>query len=142
MKLKWKVFALLVIFGLATGVAYGLHPCTDDWFCACSSPIIIDVGGNGIELTDAVNGVLFDIKGNGKLIKLAWTKPGSKNAWLALDRNGNGMIDNGKELFGNFTDQPDCEDPNGFLALAEFDKTPTVEMATARSTRRMPSSLR
>ena len=86
------------------------------------SPIIIDTDGSGFQLTNAESGVTFEIKGDGSPIKIGWTAIGSRNAFLALDRNHNGTIDNGSELFGNFTEQTQTLAPNGFLALAEFDK--------------------
>lgn len=96
--------------------------------CSCpdgmgNSPIIIDVDGSGFSLTNAANGVIFDIQDLDFPQRLGWTASGSTNAFLVLDRNNNGTIDSGSELFGNVTPQPQSDHQNGFIALAEYDKT-------------------
>jgi len=88
----------------------------------CEDPIIIDLSGNGYLLTTVAGGVRFSFSGSP--VQMSWTAAGWEGGFPALDRNGNGLIDSGAELFGNVTPQPvpATGKPNGFLALAVYDQ--------------------
>ena len=65
-------------------------------------PLILDLNGNGkIDLTSTSNGVHFDHDANDISFKSSWVD--KEDGLLVYDRNNNGIIDNGTELFGNFT---------------------------------------
>jgi hypothetical protein len=86
------------------------------------SPIVLPLGDDTYRLTSVSGGVKFDIRAEGSDVQIGWTQLGTENAFLALDRNGNGRIDNGAELFGNRTRLTSGElAANGFDALAELD---------------------
>jgi hypothetical protein len=85
---------------------------------------LIDVAGDGFRLTSWADGVEFAPSPGFHPSARAWTEPGSDDAWLVLDRDGNGVISDGSEMFGNATPQPQPADGtlrNGFLALAQYD---------------------
>jgi len=93
--------------------------------CCCTSPILIDVAGDGFRLTSWSDGVEFAPRPGFRPSARAWTEANSDDAWLVLDRDGDGVINDGSEMFGNATLQP--QPPagtrrNGFLALAQYDE--------------------
>jgi hypothetical protein len=93
------------------------------------SPLILDLGGDGLDLVDVWNDkvqVRFDLMDEGKVTRTGWVA--AKDGFLALDLNGNGKIDNGLELFGEYTaggrEVPRGQKSwdHGFQALGQHDR--------------------
>ena len=78
------------------------------------SPLVLDLDGSGIAASSVGDGVAFDLLGTGRSVQTAWPTHG---ALLALDRDGDGRITSGSELFGNNDGARD-----GFAALAAYDR--------------------
>ena len=85
-----------------------------------TTPLMLDITGQGVQTTDVAHGVAFDIDANGSLEQTAWASPGT--ALLAWDRNANGWIDDGSELFGSATLLSNgSRATTGFEALGQLD---------------------
>jgi len=83
-------------------------------------PLILDLDNDGLETINVADGAYFDHDGNGFAEQTGWAK--SDDGLLVMDRNGNGTIDNGAELFGDQTIlQNGQRATDGFQALAELD---------------------
>jgi hypothetical protein len=79
-----------------------------------TDPLVLDLAGNGFSTSGLSRSVRFDLDADGRLDQIS--VPTGDDALLALDRNGNGRIDNGRELFG---DQHGAA--NGFAELRKYD---------------------
>lgn len=88
-----------------------------------SSPLIVDLEDNGLELSVRGEGVLFDIRATGEPIATQWVRAMGDEAFLVRDLNGNAAIDDGSELFGEGTviEIEGRNAVNGFEALAQYD---------------------
>lgn len=85
-------------------------------------PLTLDLDGDGIETVavSPTNPILFDHDGDGLKNATGWIKP--DDGFLVMDRNGNGTIDNGTELFGDSTNlYGGGKAADGFAALAQED---------------------
>ena len=86
-------------------------------------PIILDLDENGFHLSSLSDPVSFDIDADGIPDHIAWTARGEDDAFLCLDRNQNGEIDDGRELFGYATPlRSGVPAGIGYRALAEVDE--------------------
>lgn len=84
-------------------------------------PIIFDLDGDGIETVSVDKGTYFDLDNNGFSEKSGWIS--ADDGFLVMDRNNNGMIDSGEELFGDQTILQDgAQSKNGYEALTELDQ--------------------
>jgi hypothetical protein len=86
-------------------------------------PIVMDLGHDGFNLGARGIGVRFDVDANGIRDSVQWLRPGGDEGFLALDRTGNGLVDDGAELFGVGTPLllEGRPAPNGFVGLAQYD---------------------
>ncbi|ALR05941.1 calcium-binding protein [Xylella fastidiosa] len=83
-------------------------------------PLVLDLDGDGIETVAAGKHILFDHDGDGIKHATGWVKP--DDGFLVLDRNGNGRIDDGSELFGVGTILANGDKAtSGFEALRDLD---------------------
>jgi hypothetical protein len=92
--------------------------CTTHWVSGCNTPLVLSFDGAPVEwLHDASHG--FDVNGGMSLVT-DW--PTARTPWLAIDRDGDGKIGDGRELFGSMSPlSAGGRAPNGFVALRELD---------------------
>ncbi len=86
-----------------------------------SDPLVLDLDGDGVETLSQVAGVQFDLNCDGFAETTGWISP--DDGFLVLDRNGDGLVNDGSELFGDMSTLGSNDfAENGFEALADHDE--------------------
>jgi hypothetical protein len=94
------------------------------------SPIILDLNGNGVTTQSIDNGVKFDVFGVDHKVNTGWVAGG--DGLLVMDRNHDGTVNGGTELFGEGTTLADGKKAaNGYAALAELDSSGDGKISSA-----------
>ncbi len=115
MNVKWQV-PLIVLSVLMLAAQAKAVSCS-------SSPLVLDLGGDGIRTTGLSFPVIFDLHGNGIPVITGWTVEEEEDAFLWMDLNGDGIVNGGRELFGDSTLNPidNLVGDNGFRVLKSYD---------------------
>ena len=88
------------------------------------SPLLLDLNRDGFQFSKRGEGVEYDIVATGSVLPIQWVARGTDDGFLSIDLNGNGLIDDGGELFGEGTkiiESQNKKASNGFVALAQYD---------------------
>ena len=86
-----------------------------------ATPIMLDLNGDGVQTLGLSAGVRFDVRANGLPMQTGWVS--KQDGLLVMDRNGDGSINDGSELFGSSTLLPDgTRAQDGYQALTALDK--------------------
>jgi hypothetical protein len=89
-------------------------------FLDLSTPLILDLNNDGVKTRSISEGTTFDILATGNKINTGWVS--SEDGLLVFDRNNDGLINDGSELFGSATVLANAQQAvDGFVALADLD---------------------
>ncbi|MCF7544292.1 calcium-binding protein [Pseudomonas petrae] len=113
------------LFSLVKGFSDNyISPAVSSYFSSAYSyidPLVIDLDGDGVETVSKDNGIVFDHDGDGHKLGTGWVS--ADDGLFVMDRNGNGTIDNGTELFGvNTLLKTGSAAKSGFEAIADLDE--------------------
>jgi hypothetical protein len=124
---------------LVTALSPSLHPLINAYYIAAGiietlcDPLALDLNNDGIATISANDGIMFDHNNAGIRYGTGWINP--NDGWLALDRNGNGKIDSGRELFGDNTRKLDGNfAAHAYDALKSFDTNNDGQVSAADAT--------